>query len=54
LVTVAYEAVDTAEGVRFKTQKNVSAGAVAKIQSHMKQLWVAVVPDSTAATIAGR
>ena len=54
LVRVAYEAVDTAEGVTFKTQKNVSAGAVAKIQSHMKQLWVAVVPDSTAATIAGR
>ena len=54
LVRVAYEAVDTAEGVRFKTQKNVSAGAVAKIQSHMKQLWVAVAPDSTGARIAGR
>ena len=54
LVTVAYEAVDTAEGVLFKSQKNVSAGAVAKIRFHMKQLWVAVVPDSTAARIAGR
>jgi hypothetical protein len=54
LVTVAYEAVDTAEGVLFKTQKNASAGAVAKIQFHMKQSWVAVAPDSTAARIAGR
>ena len=52
LVTVAYEAVDTAEGVLFKTQKNASAGAVAKIQFHMKQLWVAVAPDSTGASIA--
>jgi hypothetical protein len=47
LVTVAYEAVDTAEGVLFKTQKNVSAGAVAKIQFHMKKSWVAVAPEST-------
>jgi hypothetical protein len=54
LVTVAYEAVDTAEGVLFKTQKNASAGAVAKIQFHMRKLWVAVAPDSTAASIAGR
>jgi hypothetical protein len=53
LVTVAYEAVDTAEGVIFKTQKNVSAGAVAKIQFHMKQSWVAVAPDSTAVAITG-
>ena len=54
LVTVAYEAVDTTEGVILKTQKSLSAGAVAKIQSHMKQLWVAVAPDSTGARIAGR
>jgi hypothetical protein len=54
LVRVTYEAVDTAEGVLFKTQKNASAGAVAKIQFHMKQSWVAVAPDSTAARIAGR
>jgi hypothetical protein len=53
LVTVAYEAVDTAEGVLFKTQKNASAGAVAKIQFHMKQSWVAVAPDSTAVAITG-
>jgi hypothetical protein len=53
LVRVAYEAVDTAEGVLFKTQKNASAGAVAKIQSHMRQLWVAVAPDSTAVAITG-
>jgi len=52
LVRVVYEAVDTAEGVIFKTQKNVSAGAVAKIQFHMKKSWVAVAPDSTAARIA--
>jgi hypothetical protein len=52
LVRVAYEAVDTAEGVIFKTQKNVSAGAVAKIQFHMKQSW-AVAPDSTAVAITG-
>ena len=54
LVTVAYEAVDTTEGVIFKTQKKVSAGAVATIQFHMKRLWVALAPDSTAARIAGR
>jgi hypothetical protein len=54
LVRVAYEAVDTAEGVIFKTQKNVSAGAVARIQFHMKQSWVAVAPDSNAARIAAR
>ena len=54
LVRVAYEAVDTAEGVLFKTHKNASAGAVAKIQFHMKQLWVAVAPDSAGARIAGR
>jgi hypothetical protein len=54
LVRVAYEAVDTAEGVIFKTQKNVSAGAVAKIQFHMKQSWVAVAPDSSAAITGGR
>ena len=53
LVTVAYEAVETAEGVIFKTQKHVSAGAVAKIQFHMKQSWVAVAPDSTAVAITG-
>ena len=53
LVTVAYEAVQTAEGVIFKTQKNVSAGAVAKIQFHMKQSWVAVAPDSAAVAITG-
>ena len=52
LVRVAYEAVDTAEGVIFKIQKNVSAGAVAKIQFHMKKSWVAVAPDSTVASIA--
>lgn len=52
LVTVAYEAVETAEGVIFKTQKKVSAGAVAKIQFHMKQLWVAIAPDSTPRSIA--
>jgi hypothetical protein len=52
LVRVAYEAVDTAEGVTFKTRKNVSAGAVAKIHFHMKQSWVAVAPDSTVASIA--
>jgi hypothetical protein len=51
LVTVAYEAVQTAEGVIFETQKNVSAGTVAKIQFHMKKLWVAVAPDSNAASI---
>jgi hypothetical protein len=52
LVTVAYEAVDTAEGVLFKTQKDLSAGAVATIQFHMKQSWVTVAPDSTPASIA--
>ena len=53
LVRVAYEAVETAEGVIFKTQKNVSAGAVAKIQFHMKKSWVAVAPVSTAVGITG-
>ena len=53
LVRVAYEAVETAEGVIFKTQKNVSAGAVAKIQFHMKKSWVAVAPESTAVAITG-
>jgi hypothetical protein len=51
LVTVAYEAVETAEGVNFKTQKNVSAGAVAKIQFHMRKSGVAVAPDTTVASI---
>ena len=51
LVRVAYEAVETAESVILKTQKNVSAGAVAKIQFHMKKSWVAVAPDSTAVAI---
>ena len=54
LVRVAYEAVDTAEGVLFKTQKNVSAGAVAKIQFHMRKSGVAVAPDSSAVSIAAR
>ena len=53
LVRVAYEAVETAESVILKTQKNVSAGAVAKIQFHMKKSWVAVAPDSTAVAITG-
>jgi hypothetical protein len=53
LVTVAYEAVDSAEGVLFKTQKNLSAGAVARIQFHMKKSWVAVAPDSTVVAITG-
>jgi hypothetical protein len=53
LVRVAYEAVDTAEGVLFKTQKNASAGAVAKIQFHMRQSWVAVAPDSTVVAVNG-
>ena len=53
LVTVAYDAVETAEGVIFKTEKNVSAASVAKIQFHMKKLWVAVAPDSTAVAITG-
>ena len=53
LVRVAYEAVDTAEGVIFKTQKNVSTGAVAKIQFHMRKSWVAVAPESTAVAITG-
>ena len=54
LVRVAYEAVETAEGVIFKTQKNVSAGAVAKIQFHMRKSGVAVAPDSSAVSIAAR
>jgi hypothetical protein len=53
LVRVAYEAVDTAEGVIFKTQKDVSPGAVARIQFHMKQSWVAVAPDSTVVAVNG-
>jgi hypothetical protein len=51
LVTVAYEVAETAEGVIFKTQKNMSAGAVAKIQFHLKKAGIAAAPDSTAATI---
>ena len=53
LVRVAFEAVDTAEGVIFETPKNVSAGAVAKIQSQMKKSWVAVAPDSTVVAVKG-
>jgi hypothetical protein len=51
LVTVAYEAGETAEGVIFKTQKNISAGAVAKMQFHLKKSGVALAPDSTGAVM---
>ncbi len=51
LVTVTYEAGETAEGVIFKTQKNMSAGTVAKIQFHLKKVGVAVAPDSSGAVM---
>ena len=54
VLRVAYEAVEAAESVIFKTQKNVSAGAVAKIQFHMRKSGVAVAPDSSAVSIAAR
>ncbi|MEP6572325.1 MAG: hypothetical protein ABJD11_06500 [Gemmatimonadota bacterium] len=40
LITVSFESSETAEGVIFKTDKNVSAGVVAKIQFHMKRAGV--------------
>jgi hypothetical protein len=46
LVTVAYEMDQTAEGVIFKTQKNMSAGAVAKIQFHLKKSGLAAASDT--------
>jgi hypothetical protein len=51
LITVAYEAEQTAEGVIFKTEKNMSAGAVAKIQFHMKKAGVSPASDTTAVTV---
>ena len=48
LVTVTYASTETAEGVVFKTEKNVSAGLVAKIQFHMKRAGAQPPTDSTA------
>jgi hypothetical protein len=47
LITVSFESSETAEGIIFKTDKNVSAGVVAKIQFHMKR--AGVTPAATAA-----
>lgn len=49
LITVQYESEDTAEGVIFKTAKNMSAGTVAKINFHMKRAGMAPVADSSGA-----
>jgi len=51
LITVAYTTEQTAEGIIFKTEKNMSAGTVAKIQFHMKKAGVPPVPDTTAVTV---
>ena len=49
LITVTYETESTAEGVIFRTEKNMSAGAVAKIQFHMKRAGVPSAPDTATA-----
>ena len=46
MVTVTYASTETAEGVVFKTEKNVSAGLVAKIQFHMKRAGAQTSTDS--------
>ncbi len=46
LVTISFETEKTAEGVIFKTDKNVSAGLVAKIRFHMKKVGSAAGSDS--------
>jgi hypothetical protein len=38
LVTISMESSETAEGIVFKTEKNASAGVVAKIRFQMKKL----------------
>ena len=37
LVMVSYESGETAEGLVFKTEKNMSAGLIAKLQFHIKR-----------------
>lgn len=46
LVTISFETEKTAEGVVFKTDKNMSAGLVAKIRFHLKKAGLAAAPDS--------
>jgi hypothetical protein len=51
LITVQYESEQTAEGIIFKTEKNMSAGTVAKINFHMKRAGVALAADSSGAKV---
>lgn len=37
LVTISFESGETAEGIVFKTEKNMSATVLAKIQFHLKR-----------------
>ena len=50
LVMVSYEIGETAEGLVFKTEKNMSAGLIAKLEFHIKRGGGHSPTDSAAAT----
>lgn len=50
-VTVSYDATSTVEGVVFRTEKNVSAGVVAKIHFQLKHAGITADSGRSAAVV---